>query len=202
MAFHGFDVFRRYLAFKLHFTKERYDFFESNGMGRAKEETYQGRNDFYFFETVARKLSEQEINELFLSIFVDAEDPNKVWIGDVKKRGKDCWMAWQKRQQSLTYIVSQDLDRLVDHMAEKGYSFDDLYQTVGGYPPLLKLYIKRQLHLETLVILDMVLGYMVHWDRKLKDPLWESLSLKIKKLKPFLSIPVDKYKCLIKEKFT
>jgi len=43
---------------------------------------------------------------------------------------------------------------------------------------------------------------MIEWDSKLKDPLWESLSLKIKKYKPFLSIPVKDYRLLMKDKFS
>ena len=51
------------------------------------------------------------------------------------------------------------------------------------------------------MILDMILGFMLRWDRKLSDPLWNALSLKIKKYKPFVSIPVSKYRNELKEKF-
>jgi hypothetical protein len=52
---HGFDVYRTYLAMKLHFSNDKFDFFQYEGKVNAKEETYQQRNDFYFFETLARK---------------------------------------------------------------------------------------------------------------------------------------------------
>ena len=174
MIVHGFDVYRSYLGMKLHFTKPNYDFFECNGKGRAKESTYQQRNDFYFFETLARKYTDQEIKEFMLACFVEASDPTKVWIGDIKTSGRDRWLVWAKRQQSLAYLVEQDLDVLVEQLAEVG-SFNSLFETVGGHPPLLKLYIKRRICLETLVILDMVLGFMKQWDKKLRDPLWEQL---------------------------
>jgi hypothetical protein len=202
MAIHGYDVYRKYLAFKLHFSKEKFDFFEANGKGRATEKTYQQRNDFYFFETLARKFTEEELNEFFLANFAESDEPSKLWIGTIKESGRDRWVVWQKRQQSLTYIVSQDLDTVANYMATQECSFNNLFETVGGHPPLLKLFFKRRINLETLVILDMVLGFMVKWNESLKDPLWQSLSFKIKKLKPFLSIPVSKYRCLMKEKFT
>lgn len=47
----------------------------------------------------------------------------------------------------------------------------------------------------------MVLKFMLPWDKQMDDPLWSALSLKIKKYKPFLSIPVSKYKELIKQEF-
>ena len=197
----GFDVYRTYLAMKQHFTKENFDFFQYDGKVRAKESTYLQRSDFYFFETLSRKLSDQEIKEYMLASFVSADDPSKVWIGDIKLRGKNCWLAWTKQNQSMQYLVKQDLSTMVDHMATKEYTFNDLFETMGGHPPALRLYIQGRISLETLIILDMVLKFMSKWDKKMKDPLWELLSLKIKKYKPFLSIPTDKYRKLMKEMF-
>jgi len=86
-------------------------------------------------------------------------------------------------------------------MEEEGYTFNDLFETVGGHPPSLKLHIQRRISLETLIILDMVLGFMSQWDKAFHDPLWESISFKVRKYKPFLSINKSKYIKLIKEKF-
>ena len=198
---HGFDVYRTYLAMKLHFSNQKFDFFQYDGKVNAKESTYQDRNDFYFFETVARKYQPQEIKEFMLASFVEAADPTKVWIGDIKTAGRDCWLVWTKRMQSLAYIVEQDLDTMDQHMEANGYSFNDLFETMGGHPPSLKLFIKRKINLETLIILDMVLGFVRIWDKELRDPLWEQLSFKIKKYKPFLSIPTTKYRSMMREKF-
>jgi len=197
----GLDVYRTYLAMKQHFTNPKFDFFQYDGKVRASEEKYQERSDFYFFETLSRKLSDQEVKEYLLSSFVASDDPSKVWIGDIKRSGKDRWLAWQKQRQSEHYLVNQDLDRLVQHMEETGDSFNHLFETMGGHPTLLKFYIQRRVSLETLIIMDMVLGFMKNWDKKFHDPLWEMLSFKIKKYKPFLSICKDKYIKLIKEKF-
>ena len=199
--FHGFDVYRTYLAFKQHFSNPNFDFFQYDGKVRAKETTYQQRSDFYFFETLARKLTKQEIHEYMLASFVSSEDPSKVWIGYIKRSGKDCWLAWQKQHSSLRYVVEQDLNAVVEYMEAKRYSFNDIFKTLGGHPPLLKLFINKRISLETLVILDMILGYIIQWDSCLRDPLWEQLSFKIKKYKPFLCINTMKYRPLIKEAF-
>ena len=196
----GLDCYRTYLAMKQHFTNPKFDFFQYDGKVRASEEKYQERSDFYFFETMARKLTDQEVKEYLLASFIASNDPTKVWIGDIKRSGKDWWLAWQKQRQSEYYIVNQDLDRLVQHMEEKGHTFNNLFEDMG-HPPLLRYFIKQQISLDTLVILDMVLGFMKQWDKKYHDPLWETLSFKIKKYKPFLSISKPKYVKLIKEKF-
>ena len=197
----GFDVYRTYLAFKQHFANPKFDFFQYDGKVKAKESTYHDRKDFYFFETLARKHTDQEIKEYLLASFVSADDPTKVWIGDIKRDGKTNWMVWTKLHESLAYAFKQDLNRVVEHMETTSRTFNDLFKTMGTHPPLLRLYIKRSITLETLTILDMVLGFMVQWDRELHDPLWTALSMKIKKYKPFLSLNTSRYKSIIKETF-
>ena len=198
----GLQVYRMYLAMKQHFSKTNFDFFQCNGQTNAKEKTYQERNDFWFFETIARKYKKEEIQDLLLATFILSEDPKKVWIGDVRSTGKDRWVAFQKLQQSLNYIVEQDIDAVVEHMGTQRITFNNLFEAMGGHPPLLKLYIKRRINLETLIICDMILGFMGSWDNQLTDPLWEGISFKIKKYKPFLSINKDKYRKIMKEKFS
>ena len=198
---HGFDVFRMYLAMKLHFTKDNYDYFQYDGKARANEENYHQRKDRWFHETLAKKHTKEEIQELLLASFILSEDSSKVWIGDLRQSGQDRWMVFKKSQQSLTYTFEQDLESVVRSMGTKGYTFNNLFETMGGHPPLLKLFLKRQLNLNTLVVMDIVLGFTKRWDKELKDPLWEQLSLKIRKYKPFLSINRDKYQKILKEKF-
>jgi len=198
---HGVQVYRMYLAMKQHFTKPNFDFFQYNGQVNAKEETYQQRNDFWFFETIARRHTKEEIQEILLASFIISKDSSKVWIGDIKATGKDRWMVWKKLQESFTYTVEQDLNSISEHLDATGHTFNDLFKAMGGHPTLLKLFVKRQLNLETLIVIDIVLGYTKMWDRELRDPLWESLSLKIKKYKPFLSIDRNKYQKVLRDKF-
>ena len=199
---HGVEVYRMYLAMKQHFSNPNFDFFQYNGQVKAKETTYQQRNDFWFFETIAKKLSSEEVQDFLLASFIQADDPTKVWIGDIKRTGKDRWLAYQKQRQSMSYLVEQDLSSVVEYLETEKDSFNDLFAALGSHhPPLLKLHIKRRISLDTLVVMDICLGFSKVWDKKLKDPLWESLSLKIKKYKSFLSINTDKYKKIMREKF-
>ena len=198
---HGHQVFQTYLAFKQHFSNEKFDFFKYDGKVKVKEETYQQRNDYWFFETLARKLTDTEVKEYMLASFVSAENPEKVWVGDVKRDGRDRWLVFQKLHAGLSYTVQQDCIYMVEFMEKKSCTFNQLFEEKHGHPPALKLYLKKDICLETLIILDMVLGFIVHWDRSMKDPLWEQISFKIKKYKPFLSINTTHYKKLVKSVF-
>ncbi len=206
MMIHGFDVYRCYLAMKLHFSQSNYDFFLYDGKVKSNEQTYQQRNDFWFFETLAKKHTKEEIQNFLLASFVQAENPAKVWIGDIRRDGYDRFMVRQKQMERLHYSFVQDCDTVDDYMEREGYDFNSLFETEhSGYrrhPPFLKLYLKAQVSLETFLIYDMILGFTKHWDKHLKDPLWEGISFKIKKYKPFLSIPSDKYKQVMKDKFS
>jgi hypothetical protein len=136
-----------------------------------------------------------------LASFVSAEDTSKVHISLIKRSGKDLWLDWQKRQSSLRYTFEQDLNAVVQHLEAKAYSFNNLFETLGQHPPVLKLYINKRISLETLIILDMILGFSKQWDKDLKDPLWEQVSFKIKKYKPFLSINTLPFRKVVKETF-
>ena len=202
MVYHGFDVYRTYLAMKQHFSNPKFDFFQYDGKINAKESTYQQRSDFYFFETLTRKLDAQEVKEYLLSSFIYSDNPAKVWIGDIKRTGKDNWVKWQRQNQSLQYNVTADLKKVLHYMTRRGLSFNEMFLTNGGHPPLLKLFIRGEIELETIIILDMVLKFVVRWDEQLADPLWSNLSLKIRKYKPFMSIPVKEYRTLMRGIFT
>jgi hypothetical protein len=45
----------------------------------------------------------------------------------------------------------------------------------------------------------MILEYVKNFDKKLTDPIWNFVSLRIRKYRPFLNIDVEKYKNVLKE---
>jgi hypothetical protein len=202
---HGFDVYRMYLAMKLHFTNQKFDYFQAGGRTNAKETTYQERNDFWFFETLAKKYTAQEIQELLLASFVLSEETTRVWIGDIKSDGLARYLVWKKQMESLAYNFSQDMDTMADCMEQGEYSFATLFgatlsESERRPPGALRLLCKGKILQISLLICDQALDFIPHWDKYLIDPLWESISFKIKKYKPFLSIPVDKFSKIIYNK--
>ena len=74
---------------------------------------------------------------------------------------------------------------------------DEVFDCNNGHPPILKSYLGKKTSLETLVICDRILGYRKDFDKKLNDPVWETVSLKIKKYSPFLNINVPHYKKIL-----
>ena len=190
-----FECYKTYIAMKQHFTKEKYDYVKYGGKSRASVVSFNKRKDRYFFERMSRKKSDDEITQYFISNFISSEDPAKVWIGEIIQNGETNFKEWQKRNQSLSYIFSDEIERVFS-----GGDFDSYFINKGQHPKILKEYLKKNISIETLVILDMILGFGKEFDKKLVDPIWSTVSLKMKKYKSFLNISVPRYKKILKEK--
>ena len=55
MNYNGFDVYKTYLAIKLHFTTTAYDYHKYNGKVNTSLEQFTKRNDRYFFYKLSNK---------------------------------------------------------------------------------------------------------------------------------------------------
>ena len=81
----------------------------------------------------------------------------------------------------------------------KDKKVDEIFDCSQGHPIVLKKFLGGNISLETLVIYDRILGYGKDFDKKLKDPVWETVSKRVRKYTPFLNIDVFRYKKILKE---
>jgi hypothetical protein len=189
-----FDAYRCYLSLKNHFTKDHYDYIKYRGKTRATVQAFYKRKDRFWFEKFARSKNDKEVEEFFVSNFIYSTDPDTMWIGEMIKEGEGRYQQWQKKVQSLTYVFKEEVNTLFD-----GKKVDEIFDCSSGHPPILKSYLSGSTSLETMVICDRILEYRKDWDKKLDDPVWETVSRKIKKYSPFLNIDVLRYKKILKE---
>ena len=190
-----FDCYKTYLAMKNHFTKESYDYVKYGGRSRASVASFNKRRDRYFFERMSRKKDDDEIIQYFIANFISSEDPGKVWIGEIIQNGETNFKEWQKRNQSLSYLFGNEVEGILTRD-----NFDSYFHTEGQHPKILKAYLRNEISIETLIILDKILGFVKRFDKKLDDPIWSTVSLKIKKYGAFLNIDVLRYRKILKEK--
>jgi hypothetical protein len=94
----------------------------------------------------------------------------------------------------MTYIFKEQTEKL---LSENDLS--KVFNCSKGHPPLLKKYLGGEISLETLIILEKVFSFVKNFDKNLKDPVWETVSLKIKKYIPFLNINVFQYKKILRD---
>ena len=190
-----FDAYRCYLSMKNHFTKDKYDYHKYRGKSRATVQSFYKRKDRFWFEKLARNKSDQEVVEFFVSNFITCTDPGKLWIGEMIKDGEGRYTEWKKRNQSLSYVFKEETESLFSDG-----DFDSMFAMDGTrHPQILKEYLRKNISIETLVILDKSLGFRENFDSHLKDPVWETVSMRIKKYSPFLNIDVQRYKQILKQ---
>ena len=189
-----FETYQTYLSMKSHFTNSKYDFFKYGGKSRATMTSFNKRKDKYFFEKTSRKYSDEEVLNFLLANFVHTDNPQNLWIGEIINSGERTYAEWMKRRQSMTYIFKEQSEKLLSET-----DLEKLFSCSKGHPLVLKRYLGGEISLETLTILEKVFSFVKNFDKKLDDPVWESVSLKIKKYIPFININVFNYKKILKE---
>ena len=180
-----YQVYTKYIALKN-------DFFTYGGKVRAKESSFEIRKDKYFFYKLSKHKDVQ--NFLLANLLDGGKD---FWVGTMRDSGpEEVYRDWKKRQESLTYTFKNDLTKLND-------DFDSNFRNEKyGHPHLLRLYLRGDVCIETMCILDMLVNYSTSWNKFLeKDLIWSDKYTIIKKYKPFLSINTDKMKAITLEYF-
>lgn len=188
-----FDVYKQYLAIKNHFSKPNYDYFKYAGKSRASINSFNTRKDKYWFERMSRQKTDDEIKNYYVANFVESDTPDRLWIGEIFRDGEQKYQNWMKRQQSLSYLFKEQSQTIF-----LDYDLDEIFDTSKTHPIILKKFLSGQIAIETMVIYNKIFLYSEVFDKKLKDPVWESVSLKIKKYSPFLNIDIKQYKIYLK----
>ena len=189
-----FETYQHYLSLKNHFTNPKYDFFKYGAKTRASVTSFNKRKDKYWFEKTSRKYSDGEVVDFLVSNFVAADNPQNIWIGEIINSGERTYADWKKRKQSSTYLFKEQSEELLSSK-----ELESVFDCSKGHPPILKKFLGGNLSLENLIIYDIIFEFRERFDKKLDDPVWETVSLKIQKYKPFLNINVFKYKKLLRE---
>lgn len=187
----AFEAYTKYLAYRMHFTNEKYDILKYNGKVKADSKSFETRNDRYMFHKLSK------VKDLDNFLISNLLEDSKLWVGSLfDDKCKKVYLEYLKRRQALTYTFKNDLQKLDSN-------FDFNFKPVEGqYPPLLKLYRHGEVSIETLIILDDILGYIKLWDQKIMDPiLWPSVRLKMQKYKPFVSYDRKKILEIIRSQY-
>jgi len=189
-----FETYQHYLSLKNHFTNPKYDFFRYGAKTRATVTSFNKRKDKYWFEKTSRKYSDQEVVQFLVSNFISSDNPQNLWIGEIINSGERNYAEWMKRQQSLTYLFKEQMNTLLSEN-----ELENVFNCSKGHPVILKKYLAGEVSIENVVICEKIFSFREKFDKKLTDPVWETVSLKIKKYLPFLNIDVFHYKKILRK---
>lgn len=184
----AYDAYKKFLAIKLHFKNEKYDYFKYRGSVKVTRDSFETRNDKYHFH----KLSKRDDLELFLACNIREE--NDVWVGHMfDEKHMSNYREAKKRLQSLEYLFKNDM-----------MQFDSLDEALlvkdGDYPKILNMYNRGEIMAETLIILHKTCKVFDYWDSVMSDTVvWPRVKNKLIKYAAFIDFDIHKYNQILKD---
>jgi hypothetical protein len=190
-----FESYKLYNALKLHF-ETSYDAVKYNFKSNVSPQSFFKRKDKYFFAKLANTYK-TELKDFYVSNFKN----DVKYVGDMLNEGGERYYREHKKvMESLTYRFQNDINKLND----MDVSFDSLLEAEdNNHPLIIKLWMQEEILLETIVILDSILGFVERENEKITDTIiWPDIYRKIMKYKPFVKFDRNKCLNLLKETFT
>lgn len=193
-----FEVYRAYLALRLHFTTPNYDVIKQQGRVRASKQSFFKRKDLFAINKISKEYSDKEVVDFLVANFVSGDR----WGGVFDSEARETYLEWKKRIESITYTFDKDISTLLRIMEKNDVAFHTLFQPINNnHPAILKLYLRKGVSIETLVILNKLNKFVDFLDKKLdKDIVWPDVSRIIKKYQPFLKVDKEKYDGIIRRR--
>ena len=194
----AFDVYRSYLALRLHFTTDKYDAIKQRGRVRATKQSFFKRTDLFNIRKIAETYSEKEIVDFLVANFVSGDR----WGGVFDSEAKHNYLDWKKRMEAMSYTFKNDIDKILFNCEKYNTKFEEVFYSDAKHPIILRMYLGKHISMETLVILNKINNYTDRLDNVLKDDIiWPDISRIIKKYSPFLKIDKEKYVTALRERF-
>jgi len=197
----GFEVFKTYLAVKLHFTTDSYDYHKYEGKVNCKLDTFTKRNDRYFFHKLSTRYNQNDILGFFVSNFLF--DSNK-WVKSLTGQdGNDVFTDWKKRKESFEYYFRNDCVSILNDFNARNLSFDNGFHVYSGqHPRFLQLVLSKKISYETAVVFNNTIQFSSQWDRKINEKVvWPVHSKRLAKYEQFVKYNRTTIKLIMKEVF-
>jgi hypothetical protein len=145
---------------------------------------------------LSRRLTNRD--ELIMFIVANFVQNENIWVGDLlTEESETIYRQRQKVIQSLSYIFENDCRKLFDNIDNPN---EFLKVTNGEYPVLMTKTLQRDIEIETLCIMNKILGFMPNWNNKIEDTIrWPLFYRKVIKFSEFLPKDVSKFKFILKK---
>jgi hypothetical protein len=192
----GYETFGLYQALKLHFTQESYDFFKYNGKTNVSVTTFENRKDKYHFYKLSRRLTQKE--DMIDFIVANLVEDEKTWVGSLLMQESEVnYRKHQKVIQSMSYTFENDCKLIFRDCI---LNPNEVLMTDGDYPVLLKKALQKSVNIESMCLLNNMLGFVPMWSKKIADTIhWPNYRMKLLKYSAFIPKDDVKYKLILKK---
>ena len=177
------DVYLMYCAMKAHFSRKDYDFLTYKVKSRVPRDSFFKRKDRVFFVKLSKKYSEEDLKNYFVANFIIEKQ------GYIANFNDENYEQWKEKRNNFYDIFTEEIRPFVK-------DFNPIFKVKNSeHPFLLKEYLGKRVSLETLVILDELIGFSKNWDRNLaEDYMWYDINKLMKNYKRFLTIDKNQYR--------
>jgi hypothetical protein len=192
----GFETYLLYNSIKLHFNSN-YDYFKYNGKSRFNIHSYEKSNGKYQFTKLGNLFNNENDLMLFF-VYNFIEDNNTTWIGNLlTDTANNNYLKHKKITDSLSYIFNNECNNILSKYNNPN---EILIVNNGTDPILLTAFYRNEISLETLIILDNILGFIINWNKTILDNIvWPIKYKLIIKYRSFMNVDVDEYKKILRE---
>lgn len=190
-----FESYKLYNSLKLHFETDNYDAIKYNFKTSVKPTSFFKRKDKYFFAKLANTYDD------LLDFYVANFKNDVKYVGDMlNEHGERYYREHKKVCESLTYTFENDINKLY----ESNSDFDSLLEARDNeHPFVITYWLQDEIHLETVVILDSITGFIDRENKKISETIiWPDIFRKITKYKPFVKFNKTKCVNILKKTFT
>jgi hypothetical protein len=191
------ETYKLYVAVKNHFTIDTYDMFKYNRKVKVNMDSFLKRKDRIFFAKLGNRKA-QYLEEFLVANFL--YDP-KIWIGELlSEECENRYKEWKRKQESLSYHFKNEMSFI------EGWDSDELNLWFScpdsDHPNIIKKFLRNEISLETLVMLNSIFNFMKHYDKRITDPIYKGVSQLCHKYQPFLKVDIQKQKRQLREMVT
>lgn len=194
----GFKAFRYYVALKLHFSKDKFDVFTNRGNVKGSVEAFQARNDRYLYEKLGAKFnSDQEIIQFYVANFAYGNE-DMIYSMD---QAEENYLIWKRRKESVSHLFASDISTIELEVEKNKMDMAAMFYFLdNNYPHLLKMYLGKQVSVETLHMINLNgIPFLDNWKKDPRSMLLEDELRRIDKLRGFVKYDSEKIQKIFKD---
>ena len=192
--------YKLYNALKLHFETASYDAIKYNFKTSVNPTSFYKRKDKYFFAKIAKKHPDD-----LMMYYVANFKAGLSYVGDMlDEEGERNFRDHKKIIESLHRVFLVDINTIADTIESDGLTFDSAFTAKdNNHPLVVKLWRQEEISLETVIILNSMLGFMDREGKSISETIsWPGIKKLIDKYTPFVRFDKNKCLTLLKKRFT
>ena len=190
----AFEAYKIYTAVKNHFVLDSYDYFKYNKKINLSYDSFLKRRDKIFFAKLGKR-KEDYLEDFLVANFL--HDP-KIWIGELLSEESEArYKDWKRKQESLTYVFKNEVEFMDGWDSNQLNMWFDV--DLESHPRIIRMYLRKEISLETLTILNSILNFIKRYDAQIKDPIYKEVSKLCRKYQPFLKYDRSKAKSILRD---